>query len=70
MALLMARDTVEGCAVILLTTVLGAVAGGTTEATPGYTSTVLSNIVILIAPKALYNITATIKQLVVVELTI
>jgi len=35
MALLMARDAVEGCAVLLLATVLGAVAGGATEATPG-----------------------------------
>ena len=35
MALLMARDAVEGCAVLLLATVLGAVAGSTTEAISG-----------------------------------
>ena len=61
MALLIARNTIEGYAVILLITVLGAVADGATEATPGYTSTVLSSMVILIAPKALCNITATVK---------
>jgi len=66
----MARNTVEGYVVILLTIVLGAVAGGATEAIPGYTFTVLSSIVILIVPKTLYNIIATVKQFVVIELTI
>jgi len=61
MTLLIARDIVEGCAVILLIIVLGAMAGGATEAIPGYTSTVLSSIIILITPKVLYNITVTIK---------
>jgi hypothetical protein len=69
-ALLIARDTVEGCAVVLLTVVLGAVAGYAVEATPSYASIVLSSIVILIAPKALYNIVAAIKQLTVVELAV
>jgi len=68
--LFIARDVVEGCAVILLTIVLGVVAGGATEAIPGYTSIVLSSMVILIVSKALYNIIATVKQLVIVELTI
>jgi hypothetical protein len=68
--LLMARDTVEGCAVVLLTAVLGAVAGCAAEATPGYASAVLSSMVILIAPKALCNIAAAIKQLIVVELAV
>jgi hypothetical protein len=70
MALLIARDIVKGCAIILLAIVLGAVAGGAIEATPGYTSIVLSSMVILIVPKALCNVIATIKQLIVVELTI
>jgi len=61
MALLIVRDIVEGCAVLLLTIVLGAIAGGTIEAAPGYTSIVLSSIVILIAPKALCDVVATIK---------
>ena len=68
--LLMARDVVEGCVVILLIIVLGTVASGTTEAIPGYTFIVLSSMVILIVPKTLYNIIATVKQLVVMELTI
>jgi len=70
MALLIVRDAVEGCAVLLLAIVLGAVAGGATEAAPGYTSAVLSSMVILIAPKVLCDIIATIKQLIVMELTI
>jgi len=61
MALLITRNIVEGCAVILLTIVLRTVAGGATKAIPGYTSTVLSSIVILITPKVLYNIIVTIK---------
>jgi len=61
MALFMAKDIVEGYTVILLIIVLGAVVSGATKATPGYTSIVLSSMVILIVPKALYNITATVK---------
>jgi len=61
MALLIIRDIVEGYVIILLTIVLGAVAGSATEATPGYTSTILSSMIILIVPKVLYNIIATIK---------
>jgi len=57
----MARDTVEGYAVILLTTVLGAMANGATKAIPGYTFTVLSNMIILIVLKVLYNIITIVK---------
>jgi len=66
----MARDIVEGCAVILLIIVLGIVAGGATEATPSYTSTVLNSIIILIVPKVLCNIIVIVKQFIVVEFTI
>jgi len=61
MVLFMARDIVEGYAVILFIIVLGAVTGGVTEAIPSYTSIVLSNMVILIVPKTLCNIIVTIK---------
>jgi len=60
-ALLMAKNVVKGYAVILLTIVLGAVAGGATEATPGYTFIVLSSMVILIVPKVLCNIIVIVK---------
>jgi len=70
MALLMARDIVKDCAIILLTIVLETMADGTTEAIPSYTSTMLSSIIILIVPKTLYNIIAIVKQFIVVELTI
>jgi len=69
-ALLIARNIVEGYVIILLIIVLGTVAGSAIEAIPSYTSIVLSSIVILIVPKTLYNVIATVKQLVVVELTI
>jgi len=59
--LLIARDIVKGCAVILLIIVLGAMADGITKAIPGYTFTVLSSIIILIVPKVLYNIITTVK---------
>jgi len=61
MALLIARNTIEGYAVILLIIVLGTVAGSATEATPGYTFTVFNSMIILIVSKVLYNIIATIK---------
>jgi len=70
MALLIARDAVKGYIIILLAIVLGAVAGSTIEAIPGYTFTVLNSIIILIAPKVLYNIIATVKQLIIIEFTI
>jgi len=70
MALLMARDIVEGYAVILLIIVLGAMADSVTEAIPGYTFTVFNSIIILIISKVLCNIIATVKQLIVMELTI
>jgi len=59
--LLIVRDIVEGYVVILLTIVLGAVASGATEAIPGYTFIILSSMVILIVPKVLYNVIATVK---------
>jgi len=61
MVLFMARDIVKGYAVILLIIVLGTMAGDTTKAIPGYTFAVLSNIIILIVPKVLYNIIVIIK---------
>ena len=61
MALLMVKDAVEGCAVILFTIVLGTMANSATKTIPGYTSTVFSSMIILIIPKVLYNIIATIK---------
>jgi len=61
MALFIVKDIIEGCAVILLTIVLGTMADGAIEAIPGYISTVLSSIVILIVPKVLYNIIAIVK---------
>jgi len=70
MALLAARDIVEGCPVILLTTVLGAVAGCAAKAAPSHTPAVLCSVVILIAPEALCDIAAAIEQLTVMELTI
>jgi len=70
MVLFIIRNIVESCTVILLTIVLGAVVDNTTEATPDYTSTVLSNIVILIVSKVLYNIITTIKQFIIIEFTI
>ena len=70
MALLAARDTVEGCLVILLTTVLGAVAGCAAEAALSHTPAVLCSVVILITPEALYDIAAAIEQLIVMELTV
>jgi len=56
--------------VIFLIIILGTVAGGAIEAILGYTSIVFSSIVILIVFKVLYNIIATVKQFVVIELTI
>jgi len=61
MVLFMAKDVVKGYVVILLTTVLGTMAGGVIEAIPSYTSIVLSSIVILIASKVLYNIITIVK---------
>ena len=69
-ALLTARDIVEGCAVVLLTVVLGAIASYTTEATPSHAPTVLSSVIILIAFKALSDIAASIKKLTVMEFTV
>ena len=69
-ALLIARNTVEGYAIILLIIVLGTIADGATETTLDYTFTILNNIIILVVPKVLCNIIATIKQLIIIELTI
>jgi len=70
MALFIARDIVEGYVVIFLTIVLGTVAGSATEAIPGYTFTILSSMIKLIISKVLYNIITTVKQLIVIKLTI
>jgi len=61
MALFIVKDIVESYIVIFLTTILGTIVSSTTEAIPGYTSIILSNIVILIVPKVLYNIIVTVK---------
>jgi len=66
MSLLAAGDAVVGRVVVLLSTVLGAMASCTTEATPRYTLVVLSSVVVLVAFKALGDIVASVKQLVVV----
>jgi len=65
MSLLITGDIVVGCVVVLLSIVLGAMASYTTEATPRYTLAVLSGVVILVAFKALGDIVASVKQLVV-----
>jgi hypothetical protein len=70
MALLTARDIVESCTVFLLPAVLRTVAGYTTEATPGYAFIVLSSMVIRIVLELLGNITASVKQLVVVKFAV
>jgi len=57
----MARDTVESCAVILFIIVLGTIVDDAIETTPSYTSTVFSNIVILIVSKALCNVIVIVK---------
>ena len=66
MSLLMAGDVVVGCVVVLLSIVLGAMASYTTEAAPRYTLVVLSGVVVLVAFKALGDIVASVKQLIVV----
>jgi len=68
--LFIVKDVVEGYTVILLIIVLGTIASNAIETILSYTFTVFSSIVILIVPKALYNIIAIVKQFVVVELTI
>jgi hypothetical protein len=70
MALLAARYAVKGCAIILLPTILRAMASCTTKAAPGYTTAVLSSVVILIAFEVLCDIAAAVKQFIVIELTI
>jgi len=65
MSLLAAGDAVVGRVVVLLSTVLGAMASCTTEATPRYTPAVLGGVVVLVAFKALGDIAASVKQLVV-----
>jgi len=70
MTLFIVRDIVEGYTVILFAIVLGTIADGATETTLDYTFTILNNIIILVVPKVLCNIIATIKQLIIIELTI
>jgi len=52
---------VKSCVVILLSTVLGAMANGVVEAISSYTLVVLCSIIVLIVFKVLYNIVITIK---------
>jgi hypothetical protein len=68
--LLIARDIVEGCTIILLKAVLRAMASCTTKATLSNIAIMFNYIVVLIALKALCDIAAAIKQLAVTELTI
>jgi hypothetical protein len=70
MALLAARDIVEGCTIILLKAVLRAITSCTTKATLSDVATMFNYIVVLIALEALCDIAAAIKQLAVIELTI
>jgi len=68
--LFIARDIVKSYVIILFIIVLGAIADSIIKTIPGYTFTVLSNIIILIVLKVLYNIIATIKQFIIIEFTI
>jgi len=61
MILFIARDTVKNYTVIFLIIVLGTVASSVIETILGYTSTILSNMIILIVFKILYNIIVTVK---------
>jgi len=69
-ALFMVRNVIESCTIIFFIIVLGVVTSNTTETIPNYTFIVLNNIIILIVPKILYNIIVTVKQFVVIKLTI
>ena len=60
-ALPVARDTAKSCAVVFLTAILKAIASYAAKATFSYTFTVLYNIIILIALKALGDIATSIK---------
>jgi Holliday junction resolvase len=70
MALLAARYIVEGCTIILLRTVLRAMASCTTKAILSDIVTMFNYMVVLIALKALCDITAAIKQLTVIKLAV
>jgi len=61
MALFIVKNIVEDYIVILFIIVLGVIAGGTIETILDYISTILSSIFILIVPKVLYNVIATVK---------
>jgi len=61
MVLFIARNTIKGYVIILLTIVLGTMASDATEAIPDYTFTILNSIIILIIPKVLYNIIIIVK---------
>jgi len=61
MSLLVAGDIVIGYTVVLLSTVLGAVASRITEATPGYIPAVLSSMIVLVAFEVLNNIAVSVK---------
>jgi len=61
MVLFIVKDIVEDYTIILFTIILGTVADDATEAIPNYTFIILSNMIILIISKVLYNIIITIK---------
>jgi hypothetical protein len=70
MALFAAGDAVKSCAVFFFAAFLGAMASCTTEAASGYAPAVLGRVVILVALKALSNITVTVKEFAVVEFAV
>jgi hypothetical protein len=60
-ALLMAGDTIVGCAFVLLSAVLRTMASCATKAAPRYTTVVLSYVVVLVAFEALSDVATTIE---------
>ena len=61
MAFLMARDIIVGCAFVLLSTVLRAMANCATKAALRYITIVLSYVIVLVAFEVLSDIATTIK---------
>jgi len=61
MVLFIVKNIIKNYTIILFTIVLGTIAGGAIKAIPGYTSTILNSMIILIIPKILYNIIVIIK---------
>jgi hypothetical protein len=70
MALFAAGDAVMGCAVFFFAAFLGTMASCTTEAASGYTPAVLGRVIVLVALKALSDVTVAVKELAVVEFTV